>query len=262
MSIRNYLGKSNSVILGIVTGYLLFSCQSSNEPTHSDQYPYELTQIFRQHGGIHTWNSMSTLQFSIPRDNGDETITTDLKNRYSLINRPLHQLGFDGKNIWTFQKDTAAFKGNAIFSYNLMFYFFSMPFVLGDNGIMYDSADTLYYNNYKFPGIRISFGSDIGSSPKDEYILYYNEKNYQMEWLAYTATFFSGEKSNNFNIIKYEEWQIANDLLLPKTIQWHEYHEGKVGAPKNLVTFEKVNLSEKSKPIEFFKAPKEATLVQ
>ena len=46
-----------------------------------------------------------------------------------------------------------------------------------------------------------------------------------MEWLAYTATFNSKKPSDNFNIIRYNNWNTVNGLVLPKAITWYKKDE-------------------------------------
>ena len=50
-----------------------------------------------------------------------------------------------------------------------------MPFVLGDNGITFEKVDDLKVDDATYPGYKITYGQDIGDSPKDNYFLYYNE---------------------------------------------------------------------------------------
>ena len=90
--------------------------------TVSKTYPENISKIFKAHGGIDTWNTMESLVFEMEIPEGKELTTTNLKNRKSLIETDKFKIGFDGNNVWI-QQDSMAFKGNAKFYYNLMFYF-------------------------------------------------------------------------------------------------------------------------------------------
>jgi len=76
--------------------------------------------------------------------------------------------------------------GNPEFYYNVMFYFYAMPFVLADDGIIYGDIAPLEFEGTAYPGISISYKEGVGSSSKDEYFIYYNPETYQMaiKWLG------------------------------------------------------------------------------
>jgi hypothetical protein len=98
-------------------------------------------------------------------------------------------------------------------------------------------------------GIKVSYGDGVGDSPKDNYILYYDDASKQMQALMYTVTFRSQEASEKFNLIKYDEWQAVAGILLPKKLQWYNYKNDSVGEMRNEVLFSEVMLS-KTKPDE------------
>ena len=180
-------------------------------------YPENLTKIFDAHGGLDKWNAMQTLKFTVVKEKGNEVVTTDLKSRTAVLEMPNHNVGFSGEEFWVQYKDTMTYKGNPRFSYNLMFYFYAMPFILADDGINYGEAEPLKFDGKEYPGILISYGDGVGESPEDEYILYYDPETYQMTWLGYTVTFFSKEKSKEFHFRKYSNWQTIDGLILPET---------------------------------------------
>ena len=100
-----------------------------------------------------------------------------------------------------------------------------MPFVLADDGIIYEKIDDLVFEGIKYPGYKISYKANVGTSPDDNYKVYFNSENNQMEWLAYTVTFKSNKSNNDYHIIKYNKWENANGLLLPKEITWYQMDE-------------------------------------
>jgi hypothetical protein len=225
-------------------------------------YPEQISKVFEAHGGLETWNAMHTLAFTMEKPNGAELTTTDLKSRKAHIDMPNHVLGFDGKAVWLQAKDTTAYKGKPKLYYNLMFYFYAMPFVLSDDGITYTDVAPLVYEGVEYPGIQISYGAGVGESPEDEYILYYNPETYQMAWLAYTMTYFTKEKSKKFNYIKYANWQDVNGVKLPKSIQWFNVVEGKPVDMRNEVVFSDVSLSKAKQEASFYETPESAEVVE
>ena len=226
------------------------------------KYPEAISKVFEAHGGLDVWNDMKSLSFTMPKPDGNEITTVNLKNRKSRIEMPHHTIGFDGKEVWLFKKDTIAYKGNPKFYYNLMFYFYAMPFVLADKGIHYENTTALEFDGKQYPGIKISYESGIGESSDDEYIMYYNPGTHRMAWLGYTVTYFSKEKSKDFHYIKYNEWQHVNGLLLPKTIQWYNVVDGKITEKRNDVEFIDVMVSKEKPDSTIFVKPENSELVE
>lgn len=200
----------------IVLLVLVVSLLSCKKELEKQSLPVNLSNVFKKHGGLISWRKMHTLSFN----KGKEVHTADLHSRKTVIHTPEYALGFDGKQVWLDEEVKGSFKRNPDFYYNLYFYFYAMPFVLADDGITYEKVDDLVYKNKNYPGYKISYKKDKGTSPDDNYIIYYNSDTYQMEWLAYTVTFKTKESNNNYNLIKYDTWENVDGLLLPKKIIW------------------------------------------
>lgn len=224
-------------------------------------YPENISKIFDAHGGIDTWNIMRSLEFTMKKTNGDEITTTNLKNRSSLIEMPNHMIGFNGEDVWLKNKDTIQYKGNPRFYYNLMFYFYAMPFILADDGINYEDVEPLVFEEKSYPGIKISYESGIGESPEDEYILYYDSETHQMEWLGYTVTYFSKEKSKEFHFIKYSNWQTVEGLVLPETLTWFNYENNLPTTKRNDLQFTDIKLSTEKPEKDIFEVPEDAKII-
>ncbi|MGB3605852.1 DUF6503 family protein, partial [Psychroserpens sp.] len=236
---------------------VLASCKDSKSPEsvestdyseeHLDvttsTYPEAITKVFEAHGGIDTWNTMTTLTFTMEKEDGDEVTTTNLKTRAELITTPTYNLGYDGDKLWVDEKDGTPYVGNAQFYKGLMMYFYAMPFVVGDDGIIYEMAEPLLFDGKSYPGILVSYESGIGVSPDDQYIIYYDEQTGQMQWLAYTVTFGKDGKNKDFRYIRYNNWQTLNGLVLPKSIDWYVVENGLPKEKRNTVEFSNVSIS-------------------
>lgn len=194
------------------------SCKKDQE---KESFPKELGKVFETHGGMNVWEKAQILSFNL----GEEIHTVDLHSRKTVINTPKYSLGFDGKEVWLNEDEEGAYKGNPSFYYNLYFYFYAMPFVLADDGIIYEKTDDLVFEGKMYPGYKISYKANIGTSPDDNYKVYFNPENNQMEWLAYTVTFKTNNSNNDYHIIKYNKWENVNGLLLPKEITWYQMDE-------------------------------------
>lgn len=225
-------------------------------------YPENLTKIFEAHGGLETWKTMRTLEFSMKKPDGYEITTTDLKERYALVEMPKHTIGFDGESVWISNKDKTKYEGNPKFYYNLMFYFYAMPFILADDGIVYSNAEPLTFEGKTYPGINISYESGVGESPEDEYILYYDADTNKMAWLGYTVTFFIKEKAKEWHFIKYSDWQDVDGLLLPKTLSWYNVENNLPTTLKNEVEFTNISLTTDKMNLKMYMMPEGAEEIQ
>ncbi|WGH75875.1 DUF6503 family protein [Tenacibaculum tangerinum] len=248
------------LLLLIAVTLITMACKNENkkessikEETSEVTYPKVLGEVFEKHGGINQWKKMNTLSFTLKK----EEHTIDLHSRKTAVNSPEYSLGFDGKEVWIQQQDTTAFKGNPEFYYNLYFYFYAMPFVLADDGIVYSETTPLTFEGITYPGIKISYKANVGTSPDDNYFIFYHPETKQMAWLGYTVTFFSKEPTDAYKIIRYNDWENVNGLVLPKSITWYAKDEN--GQPikpaKEPVEFTMPLLTEATLANSFYEKP-------
>lgn len=201
---------------------LSISCKTeSKKEVKKEKYPEVLGKVFKKHGGIKAWRNANTLSFNI----GEESHTADLHSRKTVIHSPKYSLGFNGNDVWLVRQDSTAFKRDPKFYYNLYFYFYAMPFVLADDGIVYEDTTPLVFEGKEYPGLKISYQANVGTSPDDNYFIYFNPETFQMEWLRYSVTFFSKKTSDKFNVIRYNDWTNVDGLLLPKSLTWYKKDE-------------------------------------
>ena len=246
------------IITLIILVVIIIACSSENKKETSqlnlEKYPSELAEVFKAHGSLDAWQQNKTLLFT----KGEENYTVDLNSRKSIIESSNYTVGYNGEEAWLMEKDSAAFKGNPDFYHNLFFYFYAMPFVLADDGIKYSETEPLVVDGKTYPGIKIAYQDGVGASSKDNYYLYYNKDTHQMEWLAYTVTFFDNKPKDQTSVIKYDSWQVVNGIKLPKTLVWYAKDSlGNVVAPKDKypVTFTKVSLNTNTLDSKTFEKP-------
>ena len=225
-------------------------------------YPENITKVFDAHGGIDNWNKMKTLSFTMNKANGAEVTTTNLKTRAELIDTPTYSVGFDGRTLWVNEKDGNEYKANAKFYKGLMMYFYAMPFIVGDDGIIYEDTEPLTFDGKTYLGVLISYDAGIGESPNDQYIVYYDAKTGQMQWLAYTVTFGKEEKSKRFSYIHYDNWQTLKGLALPKSISWYKVEDNQPVELRNTVEFADVVISEEAPKDVIFGMPEGAKIIE
>lgn len=222
-----------------------------------DRYPEALIKVFEAHGGLANWKNKKTLVFK----QGEELHTLDLKTRMDRVDGPAYSLGYDGDKVWLVNEENA-FKGDPVFYHNLRSYFFNMPFVLGDKGIVYAETEDLVYEGVSYPGIAVRFNSGIGTSYKDEYFLHYDPKTLKMAWLGYTVSYRSGERSDKISWIGYHDWTEVNGLTVPKALTWYSSEGRTIKEPSKPVVFEGIEISGQAKPLSFFAKPNNGIFVE
>ena len=224
-------------------------------------YPENLARVFKAHGGLDTWKEIRTLSYEMPKSSGSEVHTIDLRSRKDRVDTGQISMGFDGTAVWLLDPDKT-YQGDAGFYHNLMFYFYAMPFVLADKGIIYSKTEPLEYDGVSYPGIRISYKTGVGTSSKDEYFIHYDPETQKMAWLGYTVTYRTGEISDNVKWIRYDDWQTVDGLVLPKSVTWYNYEGRKILDARSNVPFEKVQVSTESMPNSFYQKPDNAVVVE
>ncbi len=232
----------------------------SQQGATQTKYPSKLMKVFDAHGGLEKWRTMKSLVYDIPKDGFAERHTINLYSRKDRVDTPDYSMGYDGRDVWLVDSDSK-YGGDPVFYHNLMFYFYAMPFVLADDGIIYRDTEDLVFDGKSYPGIGISYESNIGTSPKDEYFIHFDPDTSQMAWLGYTVTYRTGEKSDNVKWIRYDQWLDAEGIRLPKSITWYSYEGKTIQDAKNTVLFENVNLSSEAKDSQFFDKPEDAKVV-
>nr|WP_299341658.1 DUF6503 family protein [Allomuricauda sp.] len=235
--------------------------QENMEAVVEKKFPESLSKVFDTHGGIDQWKKQRTLSYTMERPDYNEIHTIDLHNRKDRIDAGQFSMGFDGQQVWL--DDTEEnYKGNPGFYHNLMFYFYAMPFVLGDDGILYGHTEDLIFEGKHYPGIQIAYNYGVGASSKDEYYIHYDPDTHQMAWLGYTVTYRSGEKSDDVRWIRYDDWATVEGVVLPKSITWYKYENRDLIEPRNNVPFKDISLSTTKKGDDFYAKPETAKFVE
>lgn len=264
-----------NIVYGVLLAILITACKNDTkvetttiETLSKDQittsiYPENITKVFDAHGGIDAWNTMQTLSFTMEKPNGKEVTTLNLKSRAERIDMPTHIQGYDGKSIWIEEKGEHKNDGSsAKFYRGLMMYFYAMPFVVGDTGVIYEDAQPLTFEGKTYPGILVSYEAGIGASPDDQYIIYYNAESGQMEWLGYTVTFGKNEKSKNFSFIRYNNWQTVSGLQVPKSMDWYSVENNQPTEKRRTIEFLDVVLSKEAPNPSMFAMPEGAKVIE
>uniref|UniRef100_UPI004047E143 hypothetical protein n=1 Tax=Roseivirga sp. TaxID=1964215 RepID=UPI004047E143 len=218
-------------------------------------HPESINKVFDAHGGYQNWAKLKTLSY----ESGGSKTLVELQNRYTLIESENQKVGFDGKSVWVNPPSENA--AGQRMRYNLMFYFYAFPFVVGDPGVNYEALDAIELGDQAYNATKITYDSGIGDAPNDSYIILSNPETNKMEWLMYTAT-FGGEPSDRYSLIKYEGWKEMGGVILPSSLQWYQYAGGVLGQPRgDARLFENIQVSEAYPAMENFVVPEGAQVV-
>lgn len=265
-----------TIIFTIMVVSVFFACKNTKEeqPYIHDtieisettarkmNYPVPLRAVMKAHGSYDRWSLMNNLCFAVDRDSGTEIHTASLPDRRHHIQTDDWTIGSDNGVVWLLENEEGAYTGNARFYHNLMFYFYGMPFIIGDDGIEYEEIKARELDGEVYEGIKISYKAGVGDSPEDEYILFYHPETHQMTWLGYTVTFETNEKNDAWRYIKYNKWQDVNGLKLPEELVWYNVEDNKPVSPRTTLTFSKVTVTETVLDDAVFQKPGNATIVK
>jgi hypothetical protein len=251
------------ILLAILPMAMMWSCQAPNkseqpiadtEPAAAivDHHSETISKVFNAHGGFDNWAEMKQLSYS----KGGERTVTNLQNRKIRLDSENQTIGFDGTQVWIAPDTLDASRTR--FYHNLYFYFYAMPFVLGDPNTFFEDVPEREIAGKAVKGVKVSFGENVGDSPKDYYIVWYDPSTFKMEWLMYTVTFKSGEANENYSLIKYDQWENVNGVLLPKKLQWYKWEDNLVGEMRNEALFEDIILSKEAPADSLFVMPANA----
>ena len=238
----------------VLPSIVLFACENPTNKRYElerRRFPQEMWNVLEAHGGLENWDNMKTLSFSIPKEGFEEVHTIDLHTRMDRVVAPAYDIGFDGVSAWSLDK-AEEYEGDPSFRHDLMFYFYAMPFVLADDGTNYDLTEPFVFEGKSYPGLKITFGADVGEAPNDVYYLHYDPETYEMAWLGYKATFGKELKDGPPNWIKYDKWAQVNGASLPTSIAWQKLENGEIVGERNRMDFTDISLSEVSKDPSFY----------
>ncbi len=262
--------------------YLLFSLIvfiSCNAPENNDQtqehpgernlepardFPMLYQQLLGAHGGLSTWKQYKRLEFDMNAALGNNTTVQhsiiDLDNRYERIMYDDYEMGYDGDTYWYYADSIPEDHPNPEFYINLQFYFFMLPFVIADPGTNYEILEPRNLEGKMYEVLKVTYEDGVGVAPKDQYLLYIDPETYELELLLYSVTYFNAENAESYNALRYEEWQSAQGLLIPKKMvnyRWDQENQ-RLGQERGYKEFTNVKFSQVPPQKELFDMPEGA----
>lgn len=159
----------------------------------------QLDPGFEAHGGIAKWKSFASVEF-------DQTWTSakgvkkdhqlfDLRSRDGLITCDAYTLGASKGEVWIKPALDALGETPPRFYMRTPFYFFGMPFVFADPGVVQESLGEKMFQGQEFDAVKVTFKKGTGDSSDDFYIVYLDPKSGQMKLVSYVVTYPALRKS-------------------------------------------------------------------
>ena len=209
------------------------------------------------HHGINQWQEMKSLEFEVA--NKGESYLFDLQTRDAKINTEHWGITKQGQDFYVSPK-LSSYDGDPIFYHNIYFYFTSMPFVLADPGITYETIGDYTMGDTLYHAVKIKYDDGVGDASKDEYIVLSDKESNEMRYLLYTVTYFSNEKSDQWGLKRYGNWKRVNGVLLPQEITSIEYDGHEMGEIRRTDTIADISLERESPEPLTFNAPSQSEL--
>ncbi len=241
------------------------ACTTKNGSDQSSEMyndlPPSFAALLKAHGGLEKWQTAQSMEFTLlnPQDSTREHHLIDLTTRKDLIEADSFKIGYDGKEVWV-SPSKSAYKGkSARFYHNLFSYFFAVPYFLTDDGVSY-VQDTVLLNGQQYASIKCTFSNGMGDADKDIYKLLVDPASKKLYGLLYTVTYYSGEAHENYNFLKYEDWQEAGGLQFPGKLVSYKYANDSLTQKRFEFVFENPKLTTEAVDGTMFAMPEQAEI--
>ena len=182
------------------------------------------------HGGLETWYGNGPIHFryaygsvdSLGQPTGDPLTTLQTIDTWSA--RAVHQLvadtsvsfGWTGTEAWAVPNADAV-PTNPRFWSLTPYYFASMPFVLSDEGVQLELADTLTVEGTTYEQVHVTFADGTGDAPDDYYYLLVHPETKRVGGVRYVVSYgpFNPEGGHTpESIMLYDGAQTVDGITL------------------------------------------------
>jgi hypothetical protein len=168
------------------------------------------------HGGVAKWKSYRSLEF-------DQTWTSargvkkdhqlfDLHSRNGVITSDKYTLGASNGEVWIKPALDALGGTPPRFYMWTPFYFFAMPFVFGDPGVVQEALGKKTFQGQEYDAVKITFKKGTGDSADDFYVAYIDPSSRQLKLVIYVVTYSALRKGKPMDQLEphalvFDEWQ-------------------------------------------------------
>lgn len=171
-------------------------------PAYAQDANTLLSQCLDAHGGIKKWSSFEAMRYRLDASGKTSVQTIQLHDRRTQHKAAAYEMGFDGTKTWIVGDKKEVPTSNPDFYHNLDFYFFAIPFVIADPGVILQDGRKMQAEGKTYDVLEVSYGANVGAAPKDVYKLLLNPTTHRMAWLLYSVTYFD-QNSQKMSAKKY-----------------------------------------------------------
>lgn len=190
-------------------------------------------RMIEAHGGMDAWAGAPTVSFEDTWFRGDEPtgktskVTVEQGSRRAYIDYPGSdmRMAWDGSRAWS---ENWASPAPPRFLALLNYYFLNLPWLTRDPGVVLGPPQEgrLWDDPTKYVSIRMTFGSGVGDTPDDYYVLYIDPATYRLKACEYIVTYSSllpeGVTATPPHILVYEDYSRVENLLVPTRFTIYE----------------------------------------
>jgi hypothetical protein len=223
------------LIIGVGSiGLLAVPTSSRAQDVSESPALFTITKMIEAHGGLEMWLACPTVSFNthLKLDFGGgnwvdfwEEVTVEQGSRrvYSTLpnaDGTSGSIAFDGKNAWSAGNLQGISQAPARFTAWRNFYLFNVPWLTQDPGVTLGKPGigTIPEDTKEYITIPLTFGSQVGDTPKDIYTLYIDPDTYRLKATEYGMTFKSmlpeGLESAPFSVFVWEETADVGGLVV------------------------------------------------
>ncbi|MEL6669562.1 MAG: hypothetical protein AAFP08_11380 [Bacteroidota bacterium] len=218
----------------------------AEERLNQNEAGAKVWRAIESHGGLEKWYGNGLLQFHFdyqpePGQSGLRRNTLSLNNYWS--SQSTHtiqgeeglQFGFDGQRAWSTTGEKVGGINPRFWSLT-PYYFVGLPFVLADEGVVFESLPDAQMGDMSYQLVKASYESGTGDAPDDYYILYLNPETGQLDALRYIVSypgFFEPGQHSPEKLMRLTGKTTVDGMVLPtayETSMWQD------GSPSPVVT--------------------------
>jgi hypothetical protein len=265
-----YLPKNSDSAMRTIPFYLVilalffsFSCEQKNTlPDSRLDQPEDFKKLLDAHGDWSKWVNAKSFSYAMVHETNLawENHYISLPDRKVRIDADTWQIGNDGEKVWI-SPNRQAFQGKSVrFYHNLYFYFFSIPYIFTDPGVIVKKTENKLVNGISHEAFEVSFEENVGDSPKDKYFMLVDPESGKLAWVLYSVTFFDKENTK-VNALKYEDYRDAGGLIFPRIMTGYQFENDSTKRLSYQVTFSDVLLVDKAMDADLFAMPEKKAVV-
>ncbi|MBT4099611.1 MAG: hypothetical protein HOM68_06100 [Gemmatimonadetes bacterium] len=220
------------------------------------------------HGGLEAWYRAATSAYSWEYSNAgmDFRFKSYLvaDNRTRQIYHELLEFGtpanpqpasgrfaWDGEQAWI--SPAALEQPNARFWAGTGYYFESIPFILADPGLHYETLPDEELDGVAHHMVRVSYDEGVGDSPGDLYTLYVHPQTGRVSAIRYTVSFGRTKaeamaQQVRETLLHYEEYVTVDGLTVPTHFRGFHFVDGAPADFKNEAWASDISFSETFDP--------------